>query len=162
MANNDQPRGLQPVGGVKSANRYKAGSEIFPGDAVNQKNDGTVEQADASEALIGVALNYAASGEDVIVCDSPDQRYRVQADSDDVDAQTDIGLNYNIVATAGDSTYRQSRMELDGDSGDTTATLPLKLLAIDERPDNALGASVDCVVKINNHQLAGGTGTAGV
>lgn len=162
MANADRPCGLEPFERVLRARDYKADGTIFPGDAVKLKDDGEVERAAASNALLGVALSYATAGQKVLVADHPDQIFKVQSDSADVDAQTDINLNYNIVATAGDTTYRVSRMELDGDSGADTATLPLKLLKIDERVDNALGAAVDCIVVINNHQLKGGTGTAGV
>lgn len=162
MANKDQPSGLVPFGRVISSGSYKAGGTIYPGDAVKIVADGDVEVASASDALLGVALNYAVSGEEVLVCDDPAQKFIVQADGSDIDAQTDINLNYNLLATAGDSAYKISRHELDSDTGATTATLPLKLLGIVARVDNALGAQVDCVVKINNHQLAGGTGTAGV
>lgn len=162
MANLDQPRGAMPVEGAKRVRPYKAGATIYPGDFLHMEADGLVDPADASEAICGVAASYATSGNEVLVYDDPDQLFAVQSDSADIDAQTDINLNYNIVATAGDSTYRRSKHELDGDSGATTATLPLKLLAIQPRPDNALGASVDCVVAVNNHQLKGSTGTAGL
>lgn len=163
MANSDRPRGFEPKGEPIRINKYESGAEIFPGDAVHMEADGQVDPAVAAEAVLGVALNYAsAAGKEVLVADDPQQQYIVQADGSDVDAQTDINLNYDIIATAGNSTYKISRQELDSSTGATTATLQLKLLAIEEREDNALGAQVDCVVKINNHQLAGGTGTAGI
>lgn len=162
MPNKDQPSGLVPFGRVISSGSYTAGGTIYPGDAVKIVADGDVEVAAASDALLGVALNYAVSGEQVLVCDDPAQKFIVQADGSDIDAQADINLNYNLLATAGNSDYKISRHELDSDTGATTATLPLKLLGIVARVDNALGAQVDCVVKINNHQLAGGTGTIGV
>lgn len=163
MANLDQPKGLAPKGVPLRANKHVAGGAIFPGDAVSLDSSGRVVAASATSALCGVSNSFAsAAGESVMVWDHPDQLFAVQADEADIDAQTDIGLNYDIVATAGSATYRMSRMELDSSTGAATATLPLKLLGIEERPDNALGAQVDCIVKINNHQLAGGTGTAGV
>jgi hypothetical protein len=162
MANADRPRGAECQGECLRANRYVADEAIYPGDFVNANSSGKVEPADASEALLGVALGYAsADGESIMIADHPAQRYILQADGSDIDAQTDFNLNFNIVATAGNSTYKLSRMELDSDSGATTATLPLKLLDYDIRPDNALGAQVDCIVEINNHQLKGGTGTVG-
>lgn len=163
MSNADRPSGARPCGSILSATEYVAGSEIFPGDFVSLASDGKVDSASATSALLGVALGYAsADGKRVLVADDPGQKYYIQSDSDDVDAQTDINLNYDIVATAGDSTYDVSRMELDGDSGATTATLPLKLLDIVQSPNNAFGANVECLVKINNHQLGSHTGTAGV
>lgn len=163
MANADRPNGAMPKGVVYRINKYTANEAIYPGDFVNLDADGKVQPADASEALLGVAISYcSADGEVCMVADDPQQLYVIQSDSADIDAIADFNLNYNIVATAGNSTFKQSRMELDGDSGATTATLPLKLLEIDRRPDNALGSSVDCIVKINNHEMAGGTGTVGV
>jgi hypothetical protein len=162
MANSDRPRGAEVYGRVKQANKYKAGGAIYPGDFVHLEADGKVDAAAAGESLIGVALSYAsADGEDVIVSDHPDQRYVVQGNEDDIDAQTDIGLNYNIVATAGDTSYKISRHELDTTSGDTTSTLPLKLVDVVDSPVNALGEFVDCVVKINNHILGNVTESAG-
>lgn len=163
MANADRPRGAKPTNREARVSKYQAGGAIYPGDFVKFDSDGEVVAASASNALCGVAAGYAAAqGDEILVYDAPDQEFVVQADSADIDAQTDINLNYNIVATAGNSTYKMSRMELDGDTGATTATLPLKLLRIDDRIDNALGASVDCIVVINNHQRKGSTGTAGV
>lgn len=163
MANYDAPSGFKPVGRVKSKTKYQAGGAVYPGDAVKFDSDGEVVAASASDALCGVAATYASGqGEAVHVFDDPNQLFVCQSDGSDIDAQTDINLNYNIVATAGNSTYKVSRMELDANTGDTTATLPLKLLYIDNRPDNALGEFVDCIVKINNHQLGSHTGTAGV
>lgn len=163
MANPDRPQGARPYGDLLRVGKYVAAEAIYPGDFVNTNADGKVEPADATEAILGVAISYASAADaEVLVADDPAQKWIIQADGADIDAQDDINLNYNIVATAGDSTFKVSRMELDSDSGNTTATLPLKLLAIDVREDNALGAQVDCVVIINNHQLGGHTGTVGV
>lgn len=163
MPNADRPRGFEPYGRVRREKEYVAGARIFPGDAVHKENDGKVDPAVASEALLGVAMSYAdADGDAVIICDDPDQMYIVQSDSADIDAQTDVGLNFNLTATAGNTTYNKSRQELDGNTEGTTATLPLKLLGIDNRDDNAFGDNVDCIVVINNHDLKGGTGTAGL
>jgi hypothetical protein len=152
-----------PKGELLRVNKYTASEAIYPGDAVNMGSAGKVEPADASEALLGVAISYAsADAATVMVADHPEQLYVVQADGSDISALSAFNLNYNLVATAGNSTFKSSRMELDSDSGATTATLPLKLLEIDRRVDNAYGAYVDCIVKINNHILAGGTGTEGV
>lgn len=162
MANLDRPRGAEPKGKPLRENAYVAGEAIYRGDLLKKANTGKVVRAAASDALIGVAAASAAADEKVLVWDHPDQQFVMQADGGDIDAQTDILLNYDFVVASPDTTYSISRTEVDSSTGDTTATLPLKLLAVDERPDNALGAQVDCIVKINNHQLASGTGTAGV
>jgi hypothetical protein len=162
MANKDLPQGARPHGAVRRMTGYVAGGTIYPGDCVKLKNDGTVEVAAASNALCGVSAGYVTVGQTVMVYDDPSQLFSIQSDSADVDAQTDINLNFNIVATAADTAYRVSRHELDGDTGATDSILPIKLLKIEPAVDNALGAAVKCVVKINNHQFSSGTGTLGV
>lgn len=167
MANRDQPCGFKPSGPILRMRPYLAAVDTKEGDAVNRvagttdvTGKASVEPADASEALIGVAAHKAAAGEIVMVMDHPDQEFVVQADGSDINEGADMGKNYNLVAT--DSTTDYSAHELDSDTGGTSATLPLKLLRMLPAVDNALGANVKCIVKINNHQLAGGTGVAGV
>lgn len=163
MANSDRPRGSDLKGEALRKNRYEAGGAIFPGDYVKLDSDGQVVAASASDALLGVAAEPAsAAGDKVCVYDDPQQQYVIQSDDATVAAQTDLNQNYNFVATAGDSSFNISRMELDGDSGGPGATLPLKAIDIERRVDNDFGANVDVIVKINNHQLSGGTGSAGV
>lgn len=141
----------------------QSGGEIFKGDLVKFDSDGEIVAASASDATCGVAAHYvSAQGKEIKYYDDPNQEYVTQASGTDIDAQTDINLNYDFVAGAGNSTYEISRYELDSTSGNTTATLPLKLLRVLNTPQNSLGAQVDCIVKINNHQLGSHTGTAGV
>lgn len=163
MANLAISRGLQPYGGVQGMGYYVAGAEVFPGDLVKYNSSGLVVAAAASDASCGVAASYAsASGVELMVFDRPEQKFTIIASGSVPAAQTDINLNYNFIAGTGSSTYKLSRFTLDSATGGaTTATLPLKLLGIERRPNNALGANAECVVLINNHQFAGGTGTAG-
>lgn len=163
MANVDRPKGLRPYGDVLRETPYIAGATIYPGDAVHMEDDGKVDPATASESIIGVAATYASADlSEVIVWDDPDQKFIVQADTGTTLAQTAVGLNYDIVATAGNSTYRVSRMELDSDSGATSSVLPLRLLAFDKAVGNAAGEHADCVVMINNHQASQGAGREGL
>lgn len=164
MANADRPSGAEPKGEILRVTKYKAGAATYPGDFVTLEADGKVDPAAASEALLGVAISYAAAdGDEVLVADHPDQKFVVQADGADIDSDTDIGLNYNILATAANTTYNQSRMELDSSTGlASDADLPLQLVGVVDAADNALGANVKCIVRINNHQLQSGTGRAGV
>jgi hypothetical protein len=164
MPNVDLPIGFVPKGVATRANEYEAAAACYPGDLVALTNAGRVTPASAgATAAIGVALTYASgAGQKVLVCDDANQLYVVQADDSTIDAQTDINLNFNIVAGTASTQYRMSRMELDGDTGATDSNLPLKLLAVEPRVGEALGANAKCVVKINNHVLAGGTGTLGV
>lgn len=168
MANDDRPRGFEPWGELKRVNEYVADGAIGIGDLVAKDSDGRIVVAAASGsqsdvACMGVALTPADAADDtILVADHPDQEYVVQADGNDIDAQTDILQNYGFLATARDSDTKESRHELDSSSATTDATETLKLLRVSKREGNALGAQVDCVVVINNHQLKGGTGTAGV
>jgi len=161
MANKDMPCGLRPHGRILKAQEFVAGAAIYKGDPVKQGSDGQIT-ASVTVPLIGVALNSAAAGGTVLVACDPSQEFIVQADSTDIDAQTDIFLNYDCLLGTPDTTYSISRAELDSDTGAITATLALKLLGIEARPDNALGTNVDCRVMINNHSFSAGTGAVGV
>jgi hypothetical protein len=153
MANKDMVVGAMPFGRVYELSSYEAEGTIYPGDFVKKHADGTVEQAAAGNALLGVAMNYATAGQQVLVADHPDQKFMIQADESDIDAQADIGLCADIVVASANTTYRRSGMELDS-SGIGTGTAQLKILEIVKSPDNALGAQVKVVVRINEHQLA--------
>ncbi len=167
MANTNNPNGARPYGAVKSLRKYVASAATYPGDFMKLKSDGTIEAAGATDACIGVAMSYASASNaqnlEVLVADDPDQLFIIQSDGAEVSAQTAINLNYAINAASPNTTYKQSREQLDASTGDTTATLPLKLLALlGEVKKDAFGVGAECVVAINNHQLKGGTGTLGV
>jgi hypothetical protein len=153
MANADSPKGLRPYERALRLTPYVAGSTVYPGDAVTMANDGAVDSATAAQALIGVAAHYATAGQDVMVWDDPEQKFVVQADNGTTLAQTGVGLNYDIVATAANTTYKQSRMELDSSSGATSSILPLRMLGVSREVDEVIGEFAKCVVIINNHQL---------
>lgn len=172
MANVDQPRGFRPYQDIKSIGIYSAGGTIYPGDAV-KFSAGTsstsvrlaeVVAGTAGAALCGVALNYAVAGGVVRVADDPSQLFVGQMDEAEFDNQIDLGLNCSILATAGNATYKVSRMEIDSSTQAVTATLEVKVLRYLDRQDgkNELGANTECIFKINNHQLSGGTGTLAI
>lgn len=153
MANADRPRGFAPYGKVSRMTRYEAGSEVFPGDAVKLASDGQVDAAAAGDTLLGVAANYASgAGVELMVWDDPEQSFVGQADETELDAQTDIGNNCDIVATAGSSTYKTSRMEVDSSTVGAAAA-QVTILGIERRPDNAFGGFCDVVFRINEHQV---------
>lgn len=100
-------------------------------------------------------------------------RYLLVADAADIvlEAQTsgatlataDFGQNCQVAVTAGSTTSGASGMTIDLGNKGSTATLPLKIIGMPSRPDNNIGDSfTNAYVIINNHQLSGGTGTAGV
>lgn len=172
MPNVDAPRGFRPYGELKHVGIYIAGGTIYPGDVV-KKDAGAasttrfraqVVAATAGAACVGVALNYATDGQVVRVADDPLQLFSAQCDESDFDSNADLNLNASILATAGNSTYKVSRMEVDSSTLATTATLELQVLGFIERQDakNQMGEFAEVIVKINNHQLSAGTGSAGV
>ena len=162
MANKDMVKGAEPTGRLYEFQVYKAQSTVYPGDFVKKNAAGTIEPAAATDAILGVAMNYAAAAAEVLVADHPDQLFVVQTAADEIDAQTDIGLNASIIVGTPNATYKRSAMELDGSTLATTATLALKVVRIARDVDNALGANCKVVVRINNHQNGQATGTAGV
>lgn len=172
MANVNAPTGFKPYGELLHIGIYIASGTIYPGDAV-EAHAGTssttnrrmqVAAAD-SGPLMGVALNYATVGQVVRVADDPSQLFIGTSTSSatEFDNQDDLGLNNIIVATAGNSTYKCSRMGLGGGAA-TGATLEIKALGLENRQDgkNEFGAYARVIFKINNHQLGSSTGTAGV
>ena len=163
MANSDKPRGAVPKGIPLRQNRYVAGGTVYPGDFVAFDNAGKVVAGTDTGAALGVAANYATTGQNLDVYDHPDQLFVIQSDdATEPAAQTACNLNYEIEATTGDTLFKTSRMEFDGSTGATNSNLPIKLLSVEGVPGNDFGGYADCIVKINNHQLTGGTGTLGV
>lgn len=164
MSNLNHISGAMPVERVHALEEYVAAGVIYAGDFVSQEAGGRVVAASATSALCGVAMSYAsAAGQKVLVANHPDQKFEVQSDdASEPAAQTAIGLNFDIVVGSASTLYKRSAMALDGSTGATLATLPLRLLRIGREPDNAFGGYAKCVVVINNHQLKGGTGTIGV
>lgn len=154
MPNADIVAGARPYGRVEQMTAYKAESVIYKGDFVKKNAAGTVERAAATNALLGVAMSNAAAGEQVLVADHPEQKFVCQADDANIAAQTDIGLNCEIVVGTADTTYKRSGMEVDASTKATTSTLALRVLALEPAVDNTFGANAKLIVKINVHQNA--------
>ena len=194
MANIDSAFGLIPIakvgqnpnnGGLTS---YDVGASqttaIFTGDPVKYKNDGTVEVATATDALLGVArgafytdpttskptwspyipATTATTDAKVFVCDDPMQTFIAQQDSvvSNIVA-ANLNENANLIFNAGSTTTGVSGVEIDSSSVADTATHQVRLIDFWDVPDNdaTLDNSV-LVIKINNHKLMAHTGTQGV
>jgi len=73
--------------------------------------------------------------------------YEIQEDADTTPlAAADIGLNISFTTTAGNTATGVSAMELDSSAKAVTATLPLRILGLVQRPDNSfntLGSTLD-------------------
>lgn len=96
----------------------------------------------------------------VYVADDPQTVYEVQASG--TVAATTAGLNANHADAGGSTVTGQSGETVNFATASTTATLTLKILDFVQAPDNEIDTAAKVRVKINNHQLAAGTGTQGV
>lgn len=160
MANKNMPVGLKPYEQLLRARKYTAGSTVYPGDTVALATDGQVDSS-ITVPLIGVALNYATVGQDIMIADHPDQIFIAEAD--EAIAAADVGKNCTLALGTASTTYKMSRAYVDGSEVADTATLAVKILGIGEAIDNAASSdNVDVIVKINNHSLGSHTGTAGL
>ena len=163
MANADRPSGFFPYGRVEQSVEMVAGARIFPGDFVHLEADGKVDPAVAGEDIYGLALSYVdADLGTVLISIGDNQLYIGQASSTEINVQDDIGNLCNILATAGNTTYNQSRMEVDSSTIGTGGGGQVVLMAVIARPDNAFGTNVDVLVKINEHQIIGEDDFAGI
>ncbi len=102
----------------------------------------------------------------VLVCTDPNVIYETQiagAGPAAAAATALVGLNGQVVLTAGNTATGASGMQLDSAGTATTATLPLKIVGIPSRPDNVPGDPfLSFYVKLNGATYAGGTGQVGV
>jgi hypothetical protein len=90
-----------------------------------------------------------------LVADSPDQEFTIVDDGTAL-AVTDIGLNANLTIGAVNTS-----IGMDTSTPAVTATFQLKILRLNNRPNNVIGeANAEYVVRINNHLF--GNVTAGV
>lgn len=109
----------------------------------------------------------ASTGQYVLVCDSPDVVYEVEAATGSNAAYSfavaDVGQNADLTTVAGSTVTGTSAAALDMSTKNTTATLQWKIVGVVQRPDNEItGNYTKVLVKVNNAQLGAGTGTAGV
>ena len=170
MPNVDFPRGAVPI-------RYKDGRslsveyfDVSPtnaaiglGDIVERRADGFVHIGVAgSQQVVGIAAQAVAANTGGVIAVVPPQGLVFQMQSNDatINAQTDIGLNYDFVVAA--PINGLSQMEIDGATQAVTATLPILVERVSQiiTPEgNALGANVllDCVFNQIAYQ-GGGTG----
>lgn len=102
----------------------------------------------------------------ITVCVDPNVVYEVQLAGAGPAAATvtaAVGLNGQFTLTAGNTATGASGMQLDSAGQAATATLPLKIVGIPNRPDNIPGdAFISYYVKLNASAYSQGTGSAGV
>lgn len=164
--NTDAPFGFMPYDGVLRINAYNVASgyatRIFPGDAVTLASDGNVEVAAAGDRLLGVAVEgslASTADTEFLVYDHPDQLFVGQADDGGTAlAQTNIGNNCDILATAGDADTNRSRHEIDQSTAGT-GSAQMKLVALHPVEGGTFGANRKYVVRIAEHLYGSGTET---
>ena len=177
-------------GGTIGTTKYKissGASALFTGDPVKLKADGSIEVKGGVGAITGAISgvfmgcfytdpttgkptfrnNYpdglAATDAIAFISDDVNQLYIAQQDANDIGA-ADLGNNAEMIMAAGSTTTGMSKAEIDSSTAATgNATYMLKILDFYDTPSNdTTAANSVLVVKINNHQLAASTGTAGV
>lgn len=101
----------------------------------------------------------------VYVCTDPNVIYEVQLAGAGPAAATAtalVGLNAEFTATAGNTASGASGMQLNSAGAAATATLPLKIVGLPNRPDNVPGdAFLNFYVKLNVINSGTGTGALG-
>ena len=157
---------------------------LFIGDTVKSGGSAdalgkyaTVEQAAATNVIRGVVIGFsdqphvafdadnlyrkykpASTAMYCLVVDDPDVIFEIQEDNADNDIDADmVGLNTDLVSTAGDTASGISKFELDS-SGTGTGTAQLRIFGLVDREDNAMGTYAKWEVLINEHELKSVTG----
>ena len=191
MANTNAKFGLRPIGKLGSNANSTGTTEydiltgttgsIFTGDPVKMVNTGGIAVAAAGDQLLGVfqGCRYTDSSGDVIyspywptttasddavgfIVDAPDTLFEVQSAATGSVVQTVVGLNADIVYTAGSTTTGRSNVDLSGTMA--TGTAQCRIIGFSNDPENnALGTGslstyVNMIVKINEHFYAQTTG----
>ena len=154
MANTNAPFGFALAERLRGAHRYVKGTatQIINGEMVMMDANGKVVVATAANTkLLGVCIGFEpAASTEIMVADDPDQQYYVQDDGvGGTLAQTNVGNNFDLVATAENGTFLAARMSLDTSDNSGTASAQLALLGF--HPQDAVGKYVRCRVKIREH-----------
>jgi hypothetical protein len=113
--------------------------------------------------LIPPKYRAASTAEYVLVTDDPALLYEAEEDSVGgalTAASTD--LNIDMIAAAGSTYTGQSGFMLDSSTAAVTATLQWRLVELQQRVDNELGASAKWLVAINLPTETGAAGSTGV
>lgn len=166
MANVNAPSGLRPImrciaggPGFASTAAHKlvgVGTALFIHDPVTlnpggNKNYPSVKPAAAGDPLYGVNLIYGAANTatDHLVVLGHLQQFSVQIDTV---TQAQLSMNAQVLAAPGDMGRGYSMYSANGAAA--TNTLGLKIMGLDDKPDNVAGQYARVVVMFNRSQLA--------
>lgn len=115
----------------------------------------------ASGASVSASYVPVSTEAVVFVADDPDQLFTILDNGTNALAVTDIGQNANLTIGTVNAFTGQDSTTLASGALNTTSTFQLKLLRLNNRPNNVIGSvNAEYVVKINNHLF--GNVTAGV
>lgn len=149
---------------VKTAGTSGAAGTVVNGmDCEGMQAVIRVAAGNAGQDIVGVVVGFlpdvtdltkkhraASTNRIALVVTDPTVVYGLQEDADTTPvAAASVGLNAAFTTTAGSATTGLSGMELDSTSVATTNTLPIKVLGLLKRSDNALntgGAGTDKAV----------------
>lgn len=149
---------LVSLNGQSDANGIRAVTKTAVGGAAV----GAVVQVEYDMANLNTPqYRPASTAMYVYVADDPNTVYEAQISGASPTA-TMVGQNANHIDSGGSTITGVSGEQVDSTTVGTTATLTLKILDYVQSPENEVGQYAKVRVKINNHQLAGGTGTLGV
>lgn len=193
MANADRPNGCRPYRLLSGSpyngqmTKFYTDTDCFLGDIMIQDAAGVagdgvgyqgVTRATSATATlaIGVVVGWQADPDAlsrgyhagsstlaVYISTDPNIVYAMQHDGSAAIAAADIGLNYDLVVTAGDTTTGVSNMEIKADTaGVVDADTPIKLVGFVDAPDNEVGANALCLVTLNTHVYNADVGSLGV
>jgi len=112
-----------------------------------------------------VSLGYAAAStlRYPLVCDDVDGEFEIQEDGVGGTLTADsVGLNAALVAGAASTYTGKSGWMLDSSTAATTAGLQVRIVGLENRVDNELGANAKWLVRINAPTETGAAGSLGV
>lgn len=142
--------GTADADGVQAVTRVTANTDLPTGVIVGMVPDYSNLNSPAS-------LRAASTARRLLLNVEPHTVYEVQANA--ATALVDIGLNVGLTFTAGSSTTGLSGMQADMSTKATTATLPLKIVGVLQRPDADMADSANwkLLVTLNTANFAGNT-----
>jgi hypothetical protein len=128
----------------------------------------------SGDAVIGVVVGVepitdestifraASTARYVFVADDPTLLFEVQEDSVGSNlAAANVGGTAELTGFTSGSTFTGlSAIEIDSSEPGTDAADDVFIFGLVQRPDNAIGANANWLVRLNNHQLVDGTAGA--
>lgn len=146
--------------GTPSATRATAATGPITGVMVGVANEPSLP---ASNDMLQLGYRPASTAGYILVCDDPNVLYEIQEDSVGGSlAATSIGLNAALIAGAGNPNTRTSGFMLDSSTAATTATLPLRIIQLEQREDNEIGQYAKWLVALNTPTETGASGSTGI